>query len=183
MLLIPLEINSNTSISSIEFGARWQRWHAVSREFGARWQTWHSADRMVANEITWVFQLHSMMKWSHPNVVFVRFYQLTTTLKCFLTTTCIPWPSSITMCHLASNHQLCHFTFPQLLTSCWTSLPSLTFPYFSNWAISHLTIIKASQHHFIFHLIYHNYLYTYNMIFFILKILNFLHLKILLYDH
>ena len=48
-----------------EFEARWQRWHAVSREFGARWQTWHSADRMVANEITWVFQLYSMIKWSH----------------------------------------------------------------------------------------------------------------------
>ena len=49
------------------------------------------------------------------------------------------------MCHLTSNHQLCHFTFLQLLTSCWTSPPSLTFMYFSNWAISCLTVIKASH--------------------------------------
>ena len=48
-----------------EFEARWHRWHAVSREFEAQWQTWHSAGRMVADEIAWVFQPHSMMKWSH----------------------------------------------------------------------------------------------------------------------
>ena len=88
-------------------------------------------------------------------MLFVRFYQLRTTLKCFLTTKCIPWSSSITMYHLASNHQLCHFIFPQLLTSRWTSPPSLTFPYFSNWAISRLTIIKASHQHFLFHLMDH----------------------------
>lgn len=57
-------------------------------------------------------------------MLFVMFYQLRTTLKCFLTTKCIPWSSSITMYQLTSNHQLCHFIFPQLLTSCWTSLPS-----------------------------------------------------------
>ena len=87
--------------------------------------------------------------------LFVRFYQLRTTLECFLTTKCIPWSSSITMYHLTSNHQLCHFIFPQLLTLCWTSPPSLTFPYFSNWAISRLTIIKTPHQHFLFHLMDH----------------------------
>ena len=48
-----------------EFEARWHRWHAVSREFEAQWKTRHSADKMMADEITWVFHLHSMMKWSH----------------------------------------------------------------------------------------------------------------------